>query len=69
MAMLEERLYRFRLNAVLLGIKRISALLKTWQNEPDYETDRMLARKFCPHTIRTLRLSSPSAQMALLSPA
>jgi hypothetical protein len=48
MTMLEERLSRFRLNAVLLGVTRIAALLKTWQNAPDFETDRMLARKFLP---------------------
>ncbi len=48
MAMLEESLSRFRLSAVLLGITRIAAHLKTWQNEPDFEADRQLARKFLP---------------------
>lgn len=47
--MLDERLSRFRLNGVLLGVTRIAALLKTWQNAPDFETNRMLARFFCVH--------------------
>ena len=48
MAMLEKRLAHFRLNAVLLGIARIAALLKTWENAPHFATDRLLAGRLLP---------------------
>ena len=48
MAMLDGRLAEFRLSAVLLGIARLTALLKTWQNEPSPTVDRELAgRESC----------------------
>ncbi len=48
MAMLDGRLAEFRLSAVLLGIARLTALLKTWQNEPSPTVDRELARRILP---------------------
>lgn len=48
MTMLEERLAPFRLSAVLLGLARIAALLKTWQNAPDSTTDRLLVQRLLP---------------------
>ena len=46
--MLDKRLSPFGLNSVLLGIARIAAILRTWQNEPDFSTDRVLAKRFLP---------------------
>jgi hypothetical protein len=48
MDLLRERLEPFRLAAVLLGIARVAALLKTWQNELDFATDRLLAQRHLP---------------------
>lgn len=48
MDMLHERLAPFRLGAVLLGIARVAALLRTWQNELDFVTDRLLAQRHMP---------------------
>ena len=48
MDMLHECLAPFRLGAVLLGIARVAALLRTWQNELDFTTDRLLARRHLP---------------------
>lgn len=48
MALLHERLARFRLDAVLLGLARVAALLKTWQNQPAFTVDRQLAKQFLP---------------------
>ena len=48
MAMMDERLTPFRLSSVLLGIARLSAILKTWQNEPSFTVDRVLAKRFLP---------------------
>ncbi len=48
MALLQERLAPFRLRAVLLGLARLAALLKTWQNRPDFDVDLLLAQRFLP---------------------
>jgi len=48
MALLHGHLAHFRLDAVLLGLARVAAILKTWQNQPAVEMDRHLASKFLP---------------------
>src|SRR6266404_2944927 len=47
-ALLRERVAPFRLSGVLLGLARITAVLKTWQNKPDFANDQELARQFLP---------------------
>jgi len=46
MELVQERLAPFRLRAVLLGLARLAAVLKTWQNEPNFDVDRLLAQRF-----------------------
>lgn len=48
MALLEERLAPYRLTAVLLGLARLAGLLKTWQNRPNFDVDRLLAQQLLP---------------------
>jgi hypothetical protein len=48
LALLEERLAPFRLEAVLAGFSRLAAALQTWQNEPSFATDQHFARQFLP---------------------
>jgi len=48
LALMVERLVPFRLQAVLLGLARLAALLKTWQNRPDFSLDRSLAQRLLP---------------------
>ena len=56
MALLHRRLAPFRLQAVLLGLARLAALLKTWQNRPDFDVDHLLARRFLPTYYPGIRL-------------
>jgi len=48
MALLQERLAPFQLRYVLLGLARLAALLKTWQNRPEFDVDLLLAQRFLP---------------------
>lgn len=52
---IHERLAPFRLRAVLLSLARLAALLKTWQNQPDFDMDRLLAQRFLQTLYRKIK--------------
>jgi hypothetical protein len=48
MALLHERIPPFRLEAVIVGLARVAAVLETWVNAPSFSTDQSLAKEFLP---------------------
>src|SRR5690348_1541516 len=52
---LHERLKRYGLSSVLIGLSRITALLQTWQNQGNLAADRALAEKYLPSYFARIR--------------